>query len=137
VSTVKPGREQGCRAPTVHGSPCRGFLLPGRDVCLSHAEDLADKIRLARARGGTAAAKVRALQGRRLRLDSAEALLRFNANLCQDTLSGAVDPGVSKAVSYALANQLKLLETHELEQRLRALEDAQRQQPRRLVKWEG
>jgi hypothetical protein len=132
VSTAKPGREQGCRAPTVSGRACRGFLLPGRDVCLSHAEDLADKLARARALGGSAAAKVRALQGKRLRLDSAGALLRFNANLAQDTLSGSVDPSVSKAVSYAIGNQLRLLEAGELERRLRALEEAQKGTPMRL-----
>jgi hypothetical protein len=130
VSTARPGREQGCRAPTKHGRPCKGFLLPGRDVCLSHAEDLADKVAAARARGGSVAAKIRKLEGRRLRLDSATALLKFNADLAQDTLSGSVDPGVSRAVSYAIANQLRLLETSELERRLAALEDCLKaQQP--------
>jgi hypothetical protein len=121
-----------CRAQNRHGASCRAFALPDKDFCVTHEPSLEAARREACRRGGTAAAKLRALQGRRLKLDSPAALLKFNASLCQDTLSGSVDPSVSKAVSYALANQLKLLETSELERRLGELEQLQRQKPLRL-----
>jgi len=79
-------------------------------VCLSHAEDLAEKVAAARARGGTAAAKVRLLQGRRLRLDSPAALVKFTGSLLQDALAGTVDADVARTVLYGVSVQLKAVE---------------------------
>ncbi len=121
MTTGGPGREQGCRADTKHGRPCRGFLLPGRDVCLSHAEDLAEKVAAARARGGTAAAKVRLLQGKRLRLDSPAALAKFMSGLIQDVMAGTLDVDTAKVTVYAVSVQRQVVEhaeKAELEKRL-------------------
>jgi hypothetical protein len=127
VSTQRNGREQGCRAPTKSGRPCKGFLLPGRNVCLSHAEDLAETVQRARARGGTAAAKIRALEGKRRRLEKPAELARFLSNLAEDTLSGTVDAGVARSVAYIAAVLRQVVETSDLAKRLEALEAAQQQ----------
>ncbi len=111
-----------CRARTKRGTTCRGFALPGRDVCLMHAPDLADKVEAARRRGGTMAAKVRVLQGKRQKLDSPRALVRFVSDLLQDTLAGTVDPKVANAVINGVNAQRALLEAGEIEGRLADLE---------------
>jgi hypothetical protein len=116
--------ERACRAQTKQGANCRAPALPGYETCLSHTPELAEKVRLARMRGGSAAAKVRVLQGRRLKLDSSQALVRFLGDVAQDTLSGAIDPNVSRATVYAVATLRATLETADLEQRLAALEAA-------------
>jgi hypothetical protein len=118
--------ERPCEATTKTGRRCRSFALPNRPTCISHSPDLAETIRNARRRGGTAAAKIRMLQGRRLRLDTPAALVKFTADLCQDTLSGQVDPNVSRAVSYAIANQLKALELAEASEVRRLLAEVER-----------
>jgi hypothetical protein len=87
-----------------------------------HAPDLADKVEAARRRGGTMAAKVRVLQGKRQKLDSPRALVRFVSDLLQDTLAGTVDPKVANAVINGVNAQRALLEAGEIEGRLADLE---------------
>jgi hypothetical protein len=72
--------------------------LPGRDVCIMHAPDQAEKVAAARVKGGTAAAKIRLLQGRRLKLDTPAALVRFTSGIVQDTLAGTVEVDVARTV---------------------------------------
>jgi hypothetical protein len=116
--------QQACAAVTQRGTPCKGIVPAGRMYCLVHDPELKDKVTAARRRGGSTAMKLKLLEGKRLKLDTPAALVRFNAGLIQDTLAATVDPGVSRAVSYAIANQLRLLETADLETRLAALEAA-------------
>jgi hypothetical protein len=87
--------------------------LPGRDVCVMHAPDMAEKVAAARMRGGAAAAKLRVLTGRRLRLDTSAAVVRFAGGLVQDVLAGTVDPDVARTVLYGLNVQLKGIELTE------------------------
>jgi hypothetical protein len=96
--------------------------LPGRDVCVMHAPDMAEKVAAARMRGGTAAAKVRMLQGKRLRLDTAGALVRFTSGLVQDVLAGTVDPDTAKVCLYGVSIQRQLIEVAELERQVAQLE---------------
>ena len=110
-----------CEGTTKAGARCRSFAAGGR-YCFPHDPANAERMRQARLRGASKGGRLKAIRGRRLKLDSATALLRFNAELAQDTLSGAVDPGVSRAVSYAIANQLRLLEVGEHERRLGEIE---------------
>ena len=99
------------------GGLCRAFALPsGR--CWNHAPERADERRAARAKGG----KLKALRCRRLKLDSAPALVKFVADLAQDTLSGEVGTDVARSVGYLLSLQIKLIETADIERRLAELE---------------
>ena len=116
-------RQPSCGARTQRGAPCRSFTLPGRPFCMSHDPERAGDVRQARARGGAAASKLRALKARRPRLDTAAGLMAFIAALAHDTLGGRVAPDVSRAVAYALSLQLRLLEASELEQRIAVLEE--------------
>ncbi len=117
-----------CGALTKAGTSCRAFVPPGREACVSHDPAMADAVAAARIKGGTAAAKVRLLQGRRLRLDSPRALVKFLSDVAVDTLSGSIDPSVSRAVVYAVATLRQTMESADLEQRLARLEQQLAQQ---------
>ena len=99
-----------CWSKTKAGASCRAMVLPSRDVCIAHAPDMVEKIAAARMRGGTAAAKLRVLQGRRLRLDSPSALVKFTGGLLQDALAGTVDVDTARTIGYLVSVQLKAIE---------------------------
>lgn len=116
------GRQPICEARTLRGEPCRSFALGDRPYCMSHDPERAGDVRRARARGGAAASKVRALKGRRDRLDTPGALVRFTSGVIQDVLDGTVPPDVARAVLYGLSIQRQLVEAGDLERRLTSLE---------------
>ncbi len=99
-----------CGASTKVGGRCRSFVPPGRAACVSHDPSMADAVAAARRRGGTAAAKLRLLQGRRLRLDTPAALVRFTGGLLQDALAGTVDVDAARTIGYLVSVQLKAIE---------------------------
>jgi hypothetical protein len=103
---VKPA----CGAETKRGARCRSFVLPGREFCVSHDPSMADKIAAARARGGTMAAKVRILEGKRLKLDSPTAVVKFTSSVVQDCLAGTVEVEVARTTLYGLGILLKAQE---------------------------
>jgi len=82
---------------------------------------MADMVKAAQIKGGTATAKLRLLQGRRLRLDSPAALARFMSGLIQDIMAGTLDVDTAKVVVYAVSVQRQVVEhaeKAELEKRL-------------------
>ena len=110
-----------CGAQTKAGGTCRAFVPPGRTACVSHDPAMADMVKAAQIKGGTAAAKLRLLQGRRLRLDSPAALARFMSGLIQDIMAGTLDVDTAKVVVYAVSVQRQVVEhaeKAELEKRL-------------------
>ena len=111
-----------CTATTNGGNACRSFALPGRPYCVMHDPEKATAIAAARARGGTVAAKLRILQGKRARLDTQHALVRFVGDVVQDTLAGTVEPDVARAVLYGISIQRALIEASGLEKRLAEVE---------------
>ncbi len=111
-----------CAATTQRGTACKGIVPLGRTYCLVHDPELAEKVAEARRRGGTTAMKLKLLAGKRQRLDTPHKLLTFVSDLALDTLSGSIDPNVSRATAYAVSLQMKLLETAEIERRLSDLE---------------
>ena len=110
-----------CTAPAKYG-PCRAFALPGLETCRVHSPQHAALVAADRVRGGRSASRLRALKGRRPKLDTPRALVKFVADLAQDTLSGAVEPDVSRAVAYCVSLQMRLLEASDLERRVAELE---------------
>lgn len=111
-----------CRGTTALGEPCKGFALPNRDFCLSHDPERAAQLRESRARGGAAAAKLRALKGKRAKLDTLPALVRFTAGLIQGVLDQSTPVDIGRCVLYGLSIQRDLVETSDLERRVDALE---------------
>jgi hypothetical protein len=111
-----------CTAITKRGGPCRSFALPDRPTCLMHTPELRAQVEAARRRGGTVAMKLRVLQGKRERLDTPRALVRFVASVVQDTLAGTVQPDVARAVLYGVSLQRVLIEASSLESRLAEVE---------------
>src|SRR5712691_7803599 len=90
--------KQECGAQTKRGDACRSFALPGSTFCLSHDPERKVALREARARGGAAASKLRALEGRRAKLATPTALVRFTSKLIQDVLDEATPVDVGRAV---------------------------------------
>ena len=110
-----------CGAQTKAGGTCRAFVPPGREACVSHDPTMAAMVNAARMKGGTAAAKLRLLQGRRLRLDTPAALAKFMSNVIQDVMAGTLDIDVAKVVVYAVSVQRQVVEyaeKAEIEKRL-------------------
>jgi len=98
-----------------------------------HTDELRGQVAAARRRGGTVAMKLRVLQGKRQKLDTPKALVKFVSDVMQDTLAGTIEPDVARAALYAVSIQRQLLESSTLEQRLASLEERLGDQPAR--KW--
>ena len=115
----------GCQATTKSGAPCRGIVQNARPWCLVHDPARQSELPGVRAAGAAAANKLRVLKGHRHKLDNAPALLRFVGGLVQDVLDGSVTPDVARAALYGCAIARQLVESSDLDTRLRVLEAAQ------------
>jgi hypothetical protein len=111
-----------CTGRTKQDTPCRSFALPKHDTCIMHTPELRGQVEEARRRGGTTWAKIRVLQGKRQKLDTPKALVRFTADVVQDVVAGTIVPDIARAALYGVSIQRQLLETSDLERRLEALE---------------
>ena len=106
-----------CGAPVKRGGSCRAFALPnGR--CWSHDPSRAAEHRAAYAKG----ARLKAINGRRAKLDTAAGLIRFVSGVVQDCLEVKLSPDVARAVLYGCSIQRQLIETGDLARRLETLE---------------
>jgi hypothetical protein len=76
----------------------------------------------ARRRGGQRTGQLRLLRGKRRRLDSPSALVRFTADVIQDVLAGQVEADVARVCLYGVSIQRQLLEVSDLERRLTDVE---------------
>jgi hypothetical protein len=94
-----------CGAELASGGRCRGFALPG-GRCWNHAPDRAEERRAARSKGG----KLRAIEGRRKRLDNPRALAAFLSNLVHDLVEGKAEAELVKTVAYSISVQCKVLD---------------------------
>ena len=111
-----------CEERTKRGTRCAAFALPGERYCWSHHPERQGEVREARSKGATVKNQLVAIEGKRKRLDSAEALTRFTADVVQDVLGGAVTPDVGRCVLYGTSVLRSLIETGDIERRLAALE---------------
>jgi hypothetical protein len=75
----------------------------------------------ARARGASKGARVKALNGRRRRLDTHGGLSIFLTNLVHDVVEGKQDPDVARTAMYG-CSILRQLAEHGLEKRLAEVE---------------
>lgn len=113
-----------CAATAQHGGRCGSWALPGSAYCVAHDPARARDQRAARAKGGAAASKLRAIRGQRARLDTPASLAGFLAGLVHRIVEGELTPDVGRVAIYGLATLRQVLETGELEKRLAALEQA-------------
>ena len=127
--------QQTCAATTHQGQPCRSALVGESGYCRAHDPARQVEVQAARRRGGATAAKLRALEGRRSKLDTPAALVRFVGTLVQDVVSGTVEPDVARVALYGCSIQRQLLETSDLEARLSELEAAAEHPAQRPGKW--
>jgi hypothetical protein len=94
-------------------------------VCVFHAEDQQERGRLARANGARKANVLRSIAGQRARLSTAADLLRFTTGLVHRTVEGELTPDTARAAFYGLSLARQLIETAEIERRLRLVERRQ------------
>jgi hypothetical protein len=99
-----------CDGTTKAGTRCASFVAVGRQWCFPHDPANAERMKQARAEGASKGGKVRAIQGRRRRLDSPSAVVAFLSNLVYDVAEGRQDADTAKTLSYALSVQLKAID---------------------------
>jgi len=115
-----------CVAQTQHGEPCRSFALPEGTLCAVHDPARRERVQAARSKGG----QMRAIQGRRRKLDTAQELLKFTSTVILDVLEGSVNLDVGRVVLYGVQVQRGVLETATLADRIDAIEQQVALQPR-------
>src|SRR5439155_2213425 len=119
--TTATGRPR-CTATTRRGTPCEAFAPAGRVFCRVHDPDRAAEVRAACARGGAKASKLRALEGRRRKLDTPAALVGFVSGVIYDVVEHRVEVDVARTALYGCSIQRQLLEATDLAARLAAVE---------------
>jgi len=87
-----------------------------------HDPARAEAMTAARSRGAVKAARLRSIRGKLPKLDTARALVRFNAALVHRLLAAELEVDVVRTLVYALTLQRQLIETGDLAKRLEALE---------------
>ena len=113
--------EQPCAATARRGVACRGIVPAGRSYCLAHDPERRDEVAEARRRGGERGGKLKALHGRRRRLDTHAGLAQFITGLVYDVVEGRQDPDVARTALYG-CSILRQLAEHGLEKRLAEVE---------------
>ena len=110
-----------CTATTLRGTPCQAFAAGGA-FCHVHDPARAEQVQAARAKGGQAAGRLRRLEGRRAKLDTAPRLLAFASNIVHDLAEHRLDSDTGRAVLYGVGIMRQLVEAADLEPRMAALE---------------
>ena len=134
-----------CRATTKSGDRCRGVATYG-DFCTFHAPELKDRRREGRAKGGMKTlgklkgdTKDGAVEDRVSTLkpwrgtagdvkvldspDPAE-LLNLLADTIDEVRAGEISPQVANSVGYLAGVMVKVIEVHQMNERLQSLEKA-------------
>jgi hypothetical protein len=99
-----------CQARRKDDQPCRARVLPGEGWCWAHHPDRQEIAAAARSNGAVKANKLRSLEGRRRKLDSARAVVAFLSNLVYAVAEGRQDAEIAKTLAYALNVQLKAID---------------------------
>jgi hypothetical protein len=90
-------------------------------LCWIHDPDQTEATAQARAAGASKGAKVKALKGRRRRLDTHEGLAAFLSGIIHDVAEAKLDAEIARTVIYGCAVMRHLAE-HGLERRLAEVE---------------
>ena len=110
-----------CRATRKDGAACQAPALPDSALCWSHDPRQAEVAARARADGASKGGKLRALRGRRRKLDSHAGLAAFLTGVIYDLAEGRQDPDTARVVIYGCSVMRQLAE-HSLERRLAEVE---------------
>lgn len=110
-----------CTASRKDTTPCRAPALPDSTLCWSHDPRQAEVAKQARAAGASKGAKVKALNGRRRRLDTQSGLSIFLSGVIHDVLEGKIDTDTARTVIYGCA-VMRQINERSVEQRLAAVE---------------
>lgn len=116
-----------CPSITAGGEPCKGRVLPGRTYCLSHDPERKDAQREAARRGGEARANARraakqwAAIGDQVGAEDIPAMLRA----CMLSVkAGTLEPSQAQAIASLAKTSVSVANELQLEERIRALEEA-------------
>ena len=123
---VHGAEKPACTATARSGQACRAFARPDRPFCQVHDPERAEHFKAASAKGG----QMRAIQGRRRKLDTAQELLKFTSTVILDVLEGSINLDVGRVVLYGVQVQRGVLETATLADRIDAIEQQVALQPR-------
>jgi hypothetical protein len=99
-----------CAARTQRGEPCGAFVPIGATYCRMHDPERADEVQAARLRGVRQANHLRAIEGRRRKLDNPRALSGFLSVLIHDALEGKVEADLARTIGYLVMVQTKVIE---------------------------
>lgn len=116
-----------CPSLTSEGNPCKGRVPPGRTYCLSHDPERKDAQREASRRGGAARANARraarqwAAIGEQMSSEDLPAILRA----CMLSVkAGTLEPSQASAIANLAKTSVSITNELELEERIKALEEA-------------
>lgn len=104
------------------GVPCQAFALENT-LCYMHDPGRATERTEARARGGHVSSKLRLLRGKQARLDTPAQLITFVAGVVHSVVTGEMMPDTARAALYGVSIARQLIESSDMENRLRALEE--------------
>lgn len=102
-----------CPAMKREGGQCQGFSALGGDWCFNHHPEMQDRMAEARKLGGKNSSKLKALNGKRLKLDTSRSLAKFTATVLQDARAGLIDPDTARAVLYGISIQAQAIQAAE------------------------
>ncbi len=114
-----------CQAITKSGGRCRAFALAS-GYCYGHDPAREAERQAARSKGGQMSGKLRLLRGKRAKLRTVAALVRFTEGVIQDVYHGQLEVEVARVTLYGLSIQRQMVELGELERRVSALEERAR-----------
>jgi hypothetical protein len=115
-----------CSYQKADGSRCRARALPGRDVCVFHAPDMAGKCHEARRRGGFARRRPTLIFPEaepEPRLDSVGNVATFLATAVGNVAKGQLDVKIGNCLAVLVGQLIRALEGGDVETRLKELEE--------------
>lgn len=116
-----------CKATRTDGQPCRAHAQEGKEYCFFHDPERAEDRITASREGGLHRRRrsVEIPQAEALDPEEARAIL---AGVIEATISGAIDPATARTVGYLLQVEAKIREGYDLENRVKAIEEAIRRE---------
>jgi hypothetical protein len=115
-----------CKSVKKDGSPCKATPATGREYCFFHDPDPAtrEQAKAARACGGRQGlSRVLPNTEQAFELRTASDVVGFLSTTVNDVRCGRVDARVGNCLGYLAGVVLKALESSELEERVKALEE--------------